>query len=258
MRICCYTCIVNGYDVLHPIPEGNDGIDFICFTDDLTMNPLGWKLRPIPGDIKTLDKIKQQRMVKILPNKYLSEYDVSVWIDGNIAPIGDIRKDLIDHLDLENQPIYMRKHPSRNCIYQEKKAVLSLKKASPMVVERQIRSYMADGYPRNNGMVESNVIVRAHNTQKCCVLMYKWACQIVKWSHRDQLSFNYVSWKYKIGYGIMDVDLIGGNVFRICKHGTTKFLGGKLPNVVSRTAERWTSCSSRTGQSFPEPMISLQ
>jgi len=227
MKTCCYTCIVNGYDVLHPIPEGNDDIDFICFTDDLTMNPLGWKLRPIPSDIKSLDKIKQQRMVKILPNKYLSEYDVSVWIDGNIAPLGNIRKDLLNHLDLESQPIYMRKHPSRNCVYQEKKAVLSLKKASPVIVEKQIKSYMADGYPKNNGMVESNVIVRAHNNQKCCVLMYKWACQIVRWSHRDQLSFNYVSWKYKIGYGTMDVDLIGGNVFGICKHGTTTLLRGK-------------------------------
>ena len=221
MKTCCYTCIFGGYDVLQPIAQPGEGIDYICFTNDLKKTVPGWKLRPIPKDLANLSPIKQQRLIKILPNKYLKEYDISIWVDGNIAVIGDLRKTFLSKYDLNMYPVYMRKHPTRDCIYEEQKAVVRLKRDTEANTKRQIETYRAEGFPAKFGLVESNVILRRHNDQRCAALMYRWAVQVVKGSHRDQLSFNYAVWRTGIKYGILDENLLTDENFRICRHGTT-------------------------------------
>ena len=44
-------------------------------------------------------------------------------------------------------------------------------------------------------MVQSNIIVRRHNSENCIRLMEQWRNELYNGSHRDQLSFNYVLWK---------------------------------------------------------------
>ena len=43
--------------------------------------------------------------------------------------------------------------------------------------------------------IEGALIVRKHNEKECVYLMEQWWEQIKNYSHRDQLSFNYVLWK---------------------------------------------------------------
>ena len=43
--------------------------------------------------------------------------------------------------------------------------------------------------------MQSNVLLRKHNDEGCIKLMNKWWDEIKNGSHRDQLSFNYASWK---------------------------------------------------------------
>ena len=43
-----------------------------------------WKLLPIPDELKHLNNVKKQRIVKICPHRYLKDYDISIWVDGNI------------------------------------------------------------------------------------------------------------------------------------------------------------------------------
>ena len=44
-------------------------------------------------------------------------------------------------------------------------------------------------------MVETNILLRKHNDEKCVLLDNAWATELLQQSHRDQLSFNYVCWK---------------------------------------------------------------
>lgn len=92
-KIVCYTCITNQYDVLKPLSYQHQSIDLVCFTDNKDINSNGWILKDIPDDLKHLSKVKQQRILKIHPQKYLSEYDISLWIDGNFVINCDIEKD---------------------------------------------------------------------------------------------------------------------------------------------------------------------
>ena len=44
----------------------------------------GWMLKPIPDDLIKVPFHKRQRLIKILPHRYLPDYDISLWVDGNI------------------------------------------------------------------------------------------------------------------------------------------------------------------------------
>lgn len=214
-----YTCITGGYDTLcHVPPSNNPNVDFICFTDkepDLTE---GWTIKPIPDEFKDVPKKKVQRMVKICPHRFLGEYDVSLWIDGNIQMLKD-PSDFIRMHDLRRYPFYTRKHPGRDCIYEEGYAVMKMGKDSPENIKNQLKEYVKEKYPEHYGLVESNIILRRHNDPRCIILDNMWANQVLTKSHRDQLSFNYCMWKTGVEIGFLDVkNLLKNDFFKIKRH----------------------------------------
>lgn len=216
MKVVCYTCITGKYDnLLQPYIIANN-VDYICFTDNMQIQAGIWKLVPIPDELKYLNNVKKQRIIKICPHKYLNNYDISIWVDGNIQIKDDLNK-FISQYDLTQNFLYTRIHPIRNCIYDEAEACLRLNKDYNSIIEQQICKYKQDNYPKHIGMVETGIMLRLHNTNKCKMLCNEWACELLKYSHRDQLSFNYVCWKNKYICGIMK------NEFRLIKNGNNFF-----------------------------------
>lgn len=90
MNIVCFTCITGGYDSLKQPLARCPGVDFVCFSDNMFLSGGYWQVRPIPDEVKMFDKGKQQRIIKICPHRWLSNYDVSVWVDGSIQVCKDI------------------------------------------------------------------------------------------------------------------------------------------------------------------------
>lgn len=132
-KIVVYSAITSGYDSLKCHKNShNPDVDFICFTDNtnLKYNDNNWMIRNIPEDLNGLSKVKQQRLIKILPHKYLSEYEISIWVDGNIQIMCDV-DDFLKKIDLEKHHFYTRRHPVRDCIYDEAKEVLFMRKDVP-------------------------------------------------------------------------------------------------------------------------------
>ena len=193
-KFVVYTCITGNYDTLREIRYVSPDIDYICFTDNAALTSKTWKIRQIPNDLKNIDQIKKQRLLKILPHKYLSEYSVSLWLDSNIEIISDV-KDFFNKYDLSKTFLYTNKHPTRDCIYREQLAVIRLKKDTYENTNPQINRYRDEGYPEHYGLAETNIMLRAHNNLKCVKLMNLWGEEILNGSHRDQLSFNYAIWK---------------------------------------------------------------
>ena len=95
----------------------------------------------------------------------------------------------------EGKSVYIRKHPKRTCIYKEAEECIKIKKDALVNITQQIQKYKDTGYPKDNGLAETNVIYRIHNNEYCKKLMETWANEVIKYSHRDQLSFNYALWK---------------------------------------------------------------
>lgn len=197
-RIVCYTCITNGYDALNePVSQDND-IDFICFSDNLNIakSNSNWSIRQIPSELTGLSPVKTQRIIKICPHKWFPDYDISIWVDGNIKIIGDLQN-FVNEYDFDKTPLYTRIHPCRNCIYDEADACMELGKDHYATIMAQIAEYKLEGYPQHIGMAETNILLRKHNDLKCKLFDNAWATELLLKSHRDQLSFNYICWKQK-------------------------------------------------------------
>lgn len=220
-KIVCYTCITGNYDQLRvpSVPQSSD-VDFVCFTDDSRLQSDFWSLKPIPDDLSLLSNVKQQRVIKICPHRYLRNYQYSIWVDGNLEIIGNIRR-LVDEYDLSKFDLFVRLHPKRNCIYDEAEEVVRQKKDLTQKVPIQISKYKSEEYPAHIGMVESNVLLRNHMTTQCQIFDNYWAAELLRYSHRDQLSFNYICWKLNFKYGIMtkQASIKQNSYFRFHYHG---------------------------------------
>ena len=223
-----YTCITGGYDNLLEPSYITQDFDYVCFTDDLSIKSTVWDIRSMPKEAEGLSNVKKQRYVKINPHKLLGEYDISIWVDGNVDLEGDLNKFINESFE-DDISVYVPKHPSRDCIYAEAKAVLSMRKDTKEIVNPQMEKYEKEGFPKKYGLLQSNILLRKHNEPDCIKLMETWFNELKDNSHRDQLSFNYALWKnqdVKVKY--LDKYIYKSEYFHWnCKHSTAK------PIVVS-------------------------
>ena len=189
-----YTCITGDYDKIIEPKVVSDEFDYVCFTDNAELFSNVWEIRPLPIETNSLTQVKKQRFVKTHPHLLFKDYDISIWVDGNVEIVGNL-DEFIKANDKNDCSIFVPTHPSRKCIYAEEKAVISLKKDTKKNTEPQINRYLSEKYPKNNGLLQSNILLRKHNDEKCIKFMNEWWEEIKNGSHRDQLSFNYVAWK---------------------------------------------------------------
>lgn len=187
----------------------------MCITDDLSLVHKQWDMIYISNPRK-LTNYKLQRYIKMHPHEYFKDYDISIYVDANITIKTDLNK-FIDGLDFDNYNIFIFKHPVRTCIYKEAQACVLYKKEKKVNVDRQTDSYRREGYPVNYGLTQNNVIVRRHNDEDCIKLMDAWWEQIVKFTHRDQLSLFYCIWKmdYKKLCILPKMEHLSNNNFRM-------------------------------------------
>ena len=216
MKIAVYTSIFGGYDNLIEDQFQMEGVDYICFTDR-DIDSKTWKIvksTPIYNDSN-----RNAKKYKILPHRYLKDYDWSVWVDGNIKVVSDIRGlctdgpyKVYDHMQVFDK---------RNCIYEEARAILNFGKINsertpergvknwkdnPNVITPQMNRYMSEGYPKDNGLATNPIIIRNHHDSNVIKNMEDWWVEIKYNSKRDQLSFNYIAWKNEFNFVYLQGD----------------------------------------------------
>jgi len=191
-----YTAVTGVYD--EPIIPSyvNEDFDYICFTDNPHLKSDFWQIKHIKDS--KYDPVRTARMYKILPHKYLSEYEYSLWIDTNFEITGDIT-DYVNRYSKDKRILAIT-HEKRDCIYDEAEECIKYKKDNEDTIIRQVKRYQKEGYPSHNGLIASGILFRQHNDSQVIKLMEDWFEELVNGSYRDQLSFNYVCWKnnYKI------------------------------------------------------------
>ena len=187
----------------------NKKYDYICFTDDEKLESDFWEIREMKKN--DLDEVRRAREYKILPHKFIEEYDYSVWIDGYM----NIRSDLDDLIKRfsKGSPMISIKHPDRDCIYDEAKACIDGKRDSEKIINHQMKKYLSENYPKNNGLIASGLLFRSHNNPQIIKLMENWWNEIIHHSRRDQLSYNYVCWKNNFNYDESDLYLWDNEFF---------------------------------------------
>lgn len=209
-----YTAITGNYDNLKEPKLISENFDYVCFTDNSNLKSKVWKIIQI--DYYKNDLVKTARRYKILPHLYFSDYEYSIWIDGGFKIVGDI-DEFID-TKMGNQNMMYFKHRVRNCIYDESKKCIDCKKDKESIIRSQMKKYKLEGYPRNEGLIESGVIVRKHNDTHVIKLMEDWWAEVDKFSKRDQLSFNFVAWKNHAEYVLLCENIVSNKYFRWISH----------------------------------------
>lgn len=195
-----YTCITNNYNKLIQPYCIDPEWDYVCFTDSedlLRAERVGiWKIRKLIVD--DFDCSRVNRWHKINPHLLFPDYQESLYIDGNINIIS---RYVYETVCSAKSPMLFPRHFSRNCAYQEIRALLASHRISEenknlITIQRDI--YQAGNFPENYGLSENNVIYRKHHADIVRNVMTQWWKWLRDFSSRDQASLAYVLWKNEI------------------------------------------------------------
>ena len=226
-----YTSIFGSEYYLHDPEVDMKDWDFICFTDNPNYKSDVW-------DVVLTSKIyggaRDSKKPKILPHRYLQNYDISVWIDGDVKITTDINDLVNKYLDDKDYAVFNHEFCGlsttgnlnvRKCIYDEAKFIKWLGDNHPKkhykddltVINNQVERYRKEGYPLNNGQARNTILIRRHNNKHIIKTMEDWWTEVKYGSKRDQLSFPYVSWKNKLDFNFINEDIDDNKWFKLMK-----------------------------------------
>lgn len=194
MRKVIYTSIVGGYDSLRQPEVVDPSFDYVCFSDDFKELKVGvWEIRPITCDLT--DPTRRSRYAKILPHRVFPEYEISLWMDANITVVDKAFYDAVESKIASGTVIAQVPHPYRQCVYEEIAQCYKDTRIGLLVAMRQLRHLESEGFPRQFGLFENNLILRRHNDPSVVKVSEGWWNEYMSFSTRDQLSLMPVYWK---------------------------------------------------------------
>lgn len=175
-----------------------DNWDYILFTN-LDIKSDSWTVIKI--DLPDPNYIISAKMVKWLSHEYLSEYDIVYWMDAYCIFNND-KKEILERtvLRLEKSlvPLFIKEHPSRDCIYDEADACLEYKKIDKNTHTQVIKFLEDHKVPRHYGLYETNSMLKINNN-KTVIKIGKELIKVLKeLTYRDQLILTYILFKNKI------------------------------------------------------------
>ncbi|MFV0626308.1 MAG: glycosyltransferase domain-containing protein [Alphaproteobacteria bacterium] len=196
-----YTCSTGkDYDSININEFLDPEYEYVFFTDnqDLikrkTVGP--WKIRPLIFD--NMGNHKNNRYHKFFPNLLFPEYQESIYIDANIVVLTSKLFESAEALSHTSVILSIPQHRRRSCIYDEIDLCLRTEKDKKERLEKHREFLLKEGYPKQNGLTENNVIYRKHNDPSCIKIMQQWWEMLENYSQRDQLSLFYILWKNSI------------------------------------------------------------
>ena len=206
MNKICVVPIFGDYDDLKEPTVVSDGWKYICISDKHHKSKV-WKTKILKLDGLT-DKQKSGYVLTQLHR--IVNFDYACVVGGQIQINTDLNNFVFkeDFVSLD--------HPSRNCIYKEAQACILLDKDNPKVIAKQMYKYLDEGYPVNNGMIQTGISFR-NDSNLIRTFMNRWWHEIQTYSQRDQLSFNYVKHQIPISHKELSSNLLNKE-FRLNKH----------------------------------------
>ncbi len=185
-----YTVITGEYDQLNEIQSPLPNWDYVCFTDNPQLRSRTWRIEVFKNN-HDLDPVRLSRYYKINNHLVDSGYYLSVYVDANVRIRGNLDNFLVQALP-PDKTLGLMLHPFHSSLAEEIDLCTALGKDTEPLLRAQYHHYVEeqgfrDPYPHITGRL---IIRRSDNaaTQK---LMETWFSQLLTWSRRDQVAFNY-------------------------------------------------------------------
>lgn len=193
-KSCIYTCLSGNYDGITQPPR-DERFDYFVFSDTIEKDRVGvWKVIKIPSSI---NKSVTSRLPKILPHKYLRDYEYSLYIDSNLEIADRSFYDLIIKKMNLNILFSLIKHPYRTKTLDELKQCFIEGKVSLAEYRKEKDVCKRNDMTGDGVLYENGILLRKHNDNEVVKIDEEWwnnYCQHVK---RDQLWLCPVFNKYK-------------------------------------------------------------
>jgi len=189
-RIVVYTAVTGGYDKLKAVCCLEDNIDYICITDSSFSGtiPSPWLHVVIPES--KLSNKDLARYCKIMSHKLLPQYDISIWIDGNISIKGSMLNLIKDEFKEELVASY--EHWGRKSVYDEMQECLKIGHDFYWTLRKQANFYKSKNF-FSDVLFENNVIIRRNTDSKVIKMNEEWLSQYQTFGKRDQYSYTYAA-----------------------------------------------------------------
>jgi Protein of unknown function (DUF616) len=189
-RRVVYTCLFGHSELFLDLKIDRDEMtDFVCFTDDDSLRSDFWTIVQAPKSL--LDPHRRSKGFKHRPHLLFPDHEQSLYVDNTVKLVKPPNA-FFKLLDQSDAPLWMFVHPDRHCIYDEAEAVREAHLDDPALVDMQMTHYRNLGYPKNNGLNATTVMVRRHHDRNLITAMNDWHDQVLRFSKRDQLSFNVI------------------------------------------------------------------
>jgi hypothetical protein len=217
LRKAVYTCVVDGYDrILAPAPGADEpGIDYVAFSDRPEASvPAPWQSRSIVR--RERNPRMTARWHKLHPHLLFPDHDLSLYVDSNIL----LRAPFLGPTEgmLAAAPIALFRHPERDCPYEEAAVVKRHRLDEGAVVEAQMAYYRSKGLPAGAGLHYSGVLFRRHRDAGLVRFLEDWWRQLKVFSHRDQLSLDFMLRSHSIAAADIPGRPDGSRWFAIAPH----------------------------------------
>jgi hypothetical protein len=172
--------------------------------------------------------------VKINATTVLPAAEFSLWVDGNVQPL--VSPQALADRYLADHALALHRHSQRTCVFDEAVAIIDQGKDAAETVVAQILRYGREQMPQKVGLHAGAVILRRH-TPAITALERTWWQEIVRGSHRDQLSLPYALRAHDVSVATIDGDVWQSSLFRHRRHdGPNAPRKIKLPDGRKRLA----------------------
>ncbi|MGF1481007.1 MAG: glycosyltransferase domain-containing protein [Cyanophyceae cyanobacterium] len=209
-KFVVYT-VLTGYqeNIRNPFPAKSIGYERICFTDNPELRSENWSVIYI--DTHHLKEARESRRPKLLPHRFLPDFEYSLYIDNTVEFKTD-PLDIFNKYTRLDSSLICFKHPWRDCIYEEGEVVIQSGIDDEYRVREQLDLYYSQGFPKHSGLIAGTVLLRKHSDPKLISLTEEWFEHVLSFSKRDQISFPFVAWHRKFNYSTFDESLLSNSM----------------------------------------------
>lgn len=195
-RRVVYTCLF-GYSERFSDFEvvASPEIDYVVFTDDPNLKSKFWNVVLAP--FSDIDPPKRSKGFKHRPHVYFPDYSESLYLDNTIR-LKISAAEIFDNFMTAGTLIRAFKHPDRDCSYDEAEIVGAIGYDSVDVIARQMEYHRGQDFPTHIGLNATGFLLRRHNDPLVKSTMDTWHAEMMQFSKRDQLSFNFAAWKHSL------------------------------------------------------------
>jgi len=194
-KVAIYRCIFSSYDIILPELIVYENIDYYLFTDNENLNIYPYKTVVVGSKYETPSF--DNRFIKLILPDILATYDTTIYIDSNIAIVGNIRN-LLDEFISSESDIGLFAHPYDNSLNEEVDLCLLKGKCSKTKVSKELEYYSSLSISSRSRLSDNSIIFRKKHNLNMSNAMSFWFNTVHDFSGRDQISLPYVRSRYNL------------------------------------------------------------